>query len=926
MLGTKLRAVALAVALGSTVVGCGKDTSDEAYIARAMAYLEEGEIKASEIELKNALQENPRNFRARKELGALYFKVGNLPAAEKELLRVYESEQADDFPDLRPLLARAQLGMNRFTDIAAISLDNLEGENLATLLGAQALASLSDGDMTRAKQRIAQALAAHPEAGYALYASAKVQALDNEFDAALVLLDQVISQEPGFIPALTFKADVLRSLNRPEEALAAYTEAMKKNPALADARYKRSLINVRLQNLEAAQKDVDVLLEQAAQNPSVNYAQGLIHFYSKNYEDAVSALVIAESDKFRFPDVMLYLALSHLRLGNIDQALSYATDFNAAAPKHTLGIKLLASLLLNRGKAVEAENLIQQFLARIPNDVDALNLLANALVAQKRTDEALNYLAKVVEIDPDSEAAQIRFSAGLADAGKTKEALERADMAIEMNPEYALGDMVKVLAFVRAGQLDDALTAAIAFSKKKPVDAAPQLLLGRVYLARQEKKKAIAAYNKAAELEPGSPAANNALAAVAIVDKDYSQAHQYFNEILQKHPDHLQTLLALAGVEAHLGNEEKMVAYIKQANVAHPKAGQPKVLLAQYFLEKNQPGQAQGQLTSLTAEESRLPITLRLKARIELALKNVREARALMMQLLEELPYSGPDHALMAKVYLALGDEDKQREHLQKAVEYAPDVAAIRYEMALRALQDRDGPLLAQQLTELDKLAPNLAVVRQLHAAQASLSGDPEKALGLLQELHQKQPSSMSLLNVARQQRAMGRKEASLKTLQAWIAKNDSDIPVRLSLAETYLREGKKDEAIRQYETVLSYNADNVVALNNLAWFLKESNPPQALEYAHKATDVVKNSPPLLDTLALVQAENKQYEQALVTLRDALRLTPDVAVMEYHYAEIQHMKGDDAAAVKSLRKVLDKHKVFPEREAAQALLKKLSQK
>ncbi|PIE39400.1 MAG: PEP-CTERM system TPR-repeat protein PrsT [Gammaproteobacteria bacterium] len=923
MLRTKLRAVTLALALGAAAVGCGQDTSDEAFLARAQAFVTEGEIKAAEIELKNALQVNPKNYGARKALGELYFENGNLLAAEKELLRVYESDQADQFDDLRPLLARTQLGMNRFSDIADIPLDNLEGENLATLLGAQALAYLTEGDLPKAKQRIAQALAEAPDMPYALYASAKVQAMDNEFDAALILLERVLELEPNFVPALSFKADIYRATNRPEEAVEFYSKALKLNKNLAEDRFKRAVNYIRLNDLDAAQRDVEYLTKFAPQNPTVNYAQGLVHFYNKKYEDAVGALVVAESEKFRYPDVMLYLALSHLRLGNMDRALAYAGDFNAAAPKHSMGNKLYASLLLNRGKPAETEKLMKRLLERNPNDVGALNLMANALVAQQRTDEALDYLNRVVEIDPSSEVAQVRLSAGLATAGKTNEAIAQAEAAIEMNPQFALADMIKVLAQIRAGNLDEALAGAEEFRRKKPVEAGPQLLLGRVYLARGERKKAIEAYNKAAQLEPGSPAANNALAAMAVQEGDYDKAREYYNDVLANHPDSLQATLALAGIEAYLGNEKAMLDYIEKANIAHPKAPQPKLLLAQYLLEKKRPAQALTKLSTLTEEENNSPLTLRLRARLQLALGNPRDAHSLLVQLLEQIPNSGQDHALIAKAYLALGDDEKQREHLAKAVKFSPNQPNVRYEMALRALQDGDSALLSEQLKVLDKIAPEVDAVRQLHAAQALLKGDPEKALALLQELHKSNPNSMSVLNVARQQRSMGRAAVSINTLQQWLKKHEDDVPVRLSLAESYLRGGRDKAAVEEYQKVLKYNGENIVALNNLAWFLREDNPEQALEYALTATDLVKNSPPLMDTLALVQAENRQYDQALVTIREALRLNPGIPAMEFHYAQIQAMKGDSKDAAITLRRILRKYEKFPEREAAQQLLDSL---
>ena len=63
------------------------DPGAEAYIQRAEAYRQKGEISASIIELKNALQQEPRNARARYLLGRNYLAIRDLASAEKELLR-----------------------------------------------------------------------------------------------------------------------------------------------------------------------------------------------------------------------------------------------------------------------------------------------------------------------------------------------------------------------------------------------------------------------------------------------------------------------------------------------------------------------------------------------------------------------------------------------------------------------------------------------------------------------------------------------------------------------------------------------------------------------------------------------------------------------------------------------------------------------
>ena len=63
------------------------DLSSEDYIERAQNHREQGDIQASIIELKNAVQADRRNPEARLLLGRSYLDVGQLKNAEKEFLR-----------------------------------------------------------------------------------------------------------------------------------------------------------------------------------------------------------------------------------------------------------------------------------------------------------------------------------------------------------------------------------------------------------------------------------------------------------------------------------------------------------------------------------------------------------------------------------------------------------------------------------------------------------------------------------------------------------------------------------------------------------------------------------------------------------------------------------------------------------------------
>ncbi|MGB1142561.1 MAG: tetratricopeptide repeat protein, partial [Halioglobus sp.] len=126
-----------------------------------------------------------------------------------------------------------------------------------------------------------------------------------------------------------------------------------------------------------------------------------------------------------------------------------------------------------------------------------------------------------------------------------------------------------------------------------------------------------------------------------------------------------------------------------------------------------------------------------------------------------------------------------------------------------------------------------------------------------------------------------------------------------------------------EFKRILDANPDNVIALNNVAWLLRDSEPRQALAYIERARDLSPNSPEILDTLAVIQYANKDYTQANTSIREALLRKPDDLSLQYHKAMVAAALGNTAEAIKELEAVLGSGADFPEQDDARRLLAQL---
>ena len=85
-----LRRVGAIVLLTGVLVACDRSINVDEVIDRAAVLYESGAHRASVIELKNAVREDPANARARQLLGENYIELGDANSAEKELRRALD--------------------------------------------------------------------------------------------------------------------------------------------------------------------------------------------------------------------------------------------------------------------------------------------------------------------------------------------------------------------------------------------------------------------------------------------------------------------------------------------------------------------------------------------------------------------------------------------------------------------------------------------------------------------------------------------------------------------------------------------------------------------------------------------------------------------------------------------------------------------
>ena len=159
--------------------------------------------------------------------------------------------------------------------------------------------------------------------------------------------------------------------------------------------------------------------------------------------------------------------------------------------------------------------------------------------------------------------------------------------------------------------------------------------------------------------------------------------------------------------------------------------------------------------------------------------------------------------------------------------------------------------------------------------------------------------------------------------MESYLQASPADHQSRLMLASLYQQSGDNAQAISHYEKI-SATADNVVALNNLAWLYWLDNSDKALGAAERAYPPAPDAAAVVDTYGSIMLHQGNKSKALDLIRKAISSRPANPDIRYHLAKALVLNGDKAQAKKEVDRLLRDYSGFEEEMAAKTLAAELN--
>jgi putative PEP-CTERM system TPR-repeat lipoprotein len=907
-----------------TVGACDqtKRYTEQELVQRAKDFQAQGKPESAVIELKNALQQNPKNGEARLRLGEIYAQLGFGEQAEIELKRAEElgiDDEALKVPMGRALLLR---GLYQRV-VAEIQPDPKSPPgDISRILEIQGRAQLGLLHLEEGCKLFAQSVDKDPQYVPAYWGLARCAAMRGKLDKARAELDKAVKLDEKNSQTWALLGDLERVQRRLAEADSAYANSLKYKSNNMDALLGRAVISIENNKLDEASRYVDTAFKLSRDHPLVSQLRGVVQYRQGKYAAAETSFQNVLKSQPNYLPAILWLGLANFAQGNYELAGKQFGQYARSVPSVRVQA-LLALVQAKLGRGQEAAEALSVLRNVDVKDPQSLAVVANAYMSIGETDLAAKYLTKAVEQKPDAANLRVALAATLSQKGDRAHAIEQLESAIQLDSGMANADVLLIQSLIQDKQFDKALVAVQALEKKQPKNAVTHNLKGAIYLAKNDIANGRKSFERALELDPTSvPAAMN-LAQLDLLERKPEAARQRFQGILAKDKANVQAMIGLAGIAAATSQETEYVAWLEKAAKAGPSVARPRVLLASYYLQKNEVQKALALAREAQTANPGNFQALDLLGTVQLAAGEKENATITYAKLAKLFTKSPVAHYKLATAQAATNNVAAVRASLKSALTLKPDY--LDAEMLLGSVE-----LGAGRHVEALKIARQIQKQHPKSASGLVLQGDilmAQKQFAPAVTIYEKalaiNNNGLIAVQVYKALSAAGKVEEADARLVQWLKDRPGELNARIYLASTYVKARQNKQAIQQYQLVLQADPKNVRALNDLAWLYQQEQDPRALATAEQAYRLKPDNPEIMDTLGWILVDQDQTTRGTELLRKAAEAAPASTAIRYHWAAALVKSGDKARARTELTDLLTRNKDFPQRQEAQALLKQL---
>lgn len=395
---------------------------------------------------------------------------------------------------------------------------------------------------------------------------------------------------------------------------------------------------------------------------------------------------------------------------------------------------------------------------------------------------------------------------------------------------------------------------------------------------------ALAAFQKAVQLEPQSSQGHYTLGAALFRAQQLSAAAREFRLALKYKPDMAIAHSSLGSVLMDLGKPKEAEAEFREAFRLAPQLVAALVGLG--MLRANQ-GDNQEAEKILRQAIERDPKDEKAHLNLGLVLakqQKFADAEAQVDQAVRLAPQDAAALAAAGRVKARIGNTAEGVALVRKAVALAPESAMLHLDLGIVLTESLDFASALPEIDEAVRLAPRSALAH-LRRGNVLLdlggNADAKPDLELARQLAPQMPEPYYFLAVIEKQAGnFGQAAALLKNV---VKLQPSNGMAWNMLGQCFERESQIEEAIASWRQALAIEPDNVQALWGLAKAVKPTDPQEAARLMARYREVQNNrrvadQAGVLANDALAAGAAHDWPEAIRQFEEAIALCGDCAI------------------------------------------------
>jgi tetratricopeptide (TPR) repeat protein len=565
----------------------------------------------------------------------------------------------------------------------------------------------------------------------------------------------------------------------------------------------------------------------------------------------------------------------------------YALNADPTSPQLNDG---LADLYFRTGHVHEAEVTARTLLKTAPNDIDAHKLLGRIYLRQlsdasnavsssspsgNALDQAIAEFEKIVSLQPKSIEDRMVLGQLYTVKHEPKKAEDefKTAQAIEPDSEEVILNLARLYA-----ESGDVAHAAKVIEAVPVTDRSPKMeaALGAAYDQLKQPKEAIAAYQRAADMDPGDAHTLDALGQALLANNQLDEALKQFKLLAEADPEDTEALIHIGEIQRRQGHYEDALATVRKARKNDPtslEAGYNEALILDVLGRFDEAAQGYEKMVDLTSHANG-------------AYTN------------EEKTNRGFFLERLGAVYHEENKTDQSIAAYQKMIDMGGETAVRGYEAQVEVLGEAKSFDKAAEIARKAVDAnPKDQDLKLMLAGALVEQGKNEDAITLTKSLLDNTDKDRVVwLKLGQFYTEMRRwKDAEDAYAKATPLSTKNDDKAYLLFLKGALAERQKhfEPAEQFFRQALDIDPNSAMTLNYLGYMLADKGIrlPEALKLIRKAVEIDPMNGAYLDSLGWAYLKLGQFELAEENLRQAVQRDQADPTVHDHLAELYEKTG-----------------------------------